>query len=114
MATIKDDLKLNLAFTLNATPAPVTGCTGFYLTFYTTNINNGVPVYYTGGTFSSNCKVHPDDDTILIVVFNNNPSAPIFAAGKLKAYGYFNYEDPDFPDGIRTMFRDIDSGVTLT
>lgn len=96
-------------FGCDGNPEPVTGST-WTLAYYTTQPNTPIIVSYTGGTFSSNCKVDPLDYTKLIVVFNE----PNFAPGNLNVNSSQWYTDTDFPDNNYKIVRTYSTGITIT
>ena len=104
------DIKHTVSFFgCDGNPEPVTGST-WTLNYYTTNSNSPIVVSYSGGTFSSNCKVDPLDDTKLIVIFNE----PNFPAGNLNVTSTQLYTDVDFPDNNYKIVRVYATGITIT
>lgn len=104
------DIKHTVSFFgCDGNPEPVTGST-WTLAYYTTQPNTPIIVSYTGGKFSSNCKVDPLDDTKLIVVFNE----PNFPAGNLNVNSTQYYSDIDFPNGNYKVVRTYSTGITIT
>lgn len=108
--TKESDLKLEVSFyDCEGILTPVE-TNPFEIRYYTTNISSSVICSYIGGTFSSNCKVDPLDDTKLICMLNQ----PCFTPGNLLARITVYYTDVDFPDGDYKKVKVFSTNTTIT
>ena len=105
--TKQSDIKLQITFfDCEGELTPVVD-NPFEIKFYTTSMLNCVNCTYDGSTFSTNCKVDPLDENILLCMLDT----PNFTPGKLLAKITVYYPDVDFPDNdykkVKTYTTDI-------